>query len=159
VQLPIEADAAHPMLDAIVLLRGLYRRHACLLPDGVNIRLSRAWREAIDSYDRLKAMVAFEWATLFALRVALRNGTIFIGHSFSFRSQTHMLIPTEEWHAKRNHLYGHVGLPQEPREFLGTPSRARNPPRSRGDRGTGCIFVAIRMRACKTWGGCGRGAR
>lgn len=119
VQLPFEADSAHPVLDAIVLLRGLYRRHAYLLPDGVNIRLGRAWRESIDGYDRLKAMVAFEWAALFALRIALRNGTIFIGHSFSFRSQAHMLIPAENWLIRRNNLYGHLGLPQDPQEFLG----------------------------------------
>ncbi|WP_176072339.1 Tn3 family transposase [Paraburkholderia mimosarum] len=119
VQLPFEADTAHPVLDAIVLLRDLYRRHAYLLPDGVSIRLGRAWRESIDGYDRQKAMVAFEWATLFALRVALRNGTIFVEHSFSFRSQAHMLIPAEEWRTRRNNLYGHLGLPQDPQEFLG----------------------------------------
>jgi TnpA family transposase len=118
VQLPFEAETTQPVLDAIVLLRGLYRRRAYLLPDGVNIRLGRAWREAIDGYDRIKAMVAFEWATLFSLRVALRNGSVFITHSFSFRSQTHMLISAEEWPTKRNNLYGHLGLPQDPHAFL-----------------------------------------
>lgn len=63
-------------------------------------------------------MVAFEWATLFALRVALRNGSVFIDHSFSFRSQSHMLISAEQWKAKRNNHYGHLGLPQDPNEFL-----------------------------------------
>lgn len=119
VRLPFEADSDHPVIDAIVLLRGLYRRHAYLLPDGVNIRFGRAWRESIDGYDRLKAMVAFEWATLFAMRIALRNGTIFVEHSFSFRSQAHMLISAEDWRTKRNNLYGHLGLPQDPQEFLG----------------------------------------
>ncbi len=85
----------------------------------MNIRLGRAWRESIDGYDRLKAMVAFEWATLFAMRIALRNGTIFVEHSFSFRSQAHMLISAEDWRTKRNNLYGHLGLPQDPQEFLG----------------------------------------
>ncbi|SAL05804.1 transposase Tn3 [Caballeronia calidae] len=86
VQLPFEADSTHPVLDAIVLLRGLYRRHAYLLPDGLNIRLGRAWREAIDGYDRIKAMKAFEWATLFALRVALRNGSIYVEHMMSLET-------------------------------------------------------------------------
>ncbi|MBU9546209.1 Tn3 family transposase [Burkholderia multivorans] len=119
VQFPFEAEGAHPVIDALSLLRVLYRRRAYLLPDGVNIRLGRAWREAIDGYDRLRAMVAFEWATLFALRVALRNGSVFIDHSFSFRSQSHMLISAEQWKAKRNNHYGHLGLPQDPNEFLG----------------------------------------
>jgi hypothetical protein len=60
VQLPFEAETTHPVLDSIILLRGLYRRRAYLLPDGVSIRLGRPWREAIDGYDRIKAMVAFE---------------------------------------------------------------------------------------------------
>ncbi|WP_162071090.1 Tn3 family transposase [Burkholderia sp. THE68] len=118
VQLPFEADSTQPVLDAIVLLRDLYRRHAYLLPDGLNIRLGRAWREAIDGFDRIKAMKAFEWATLFALRVALRNGSVYVEHSFAFRSRTRMLIPMGEWIAKRNNLYGQLGLPQDPKEFL-----------------------------------------
>ncbi|MEQ5844410.1 MULTISPECIES: Tn3 family transposase [Paraburkholderia] len=118
VQLPFEAESALPVLDAIILLRELYRRHAYALPDGLQIRLGRAWREAIDGYDRIKAMVSFEWATLFALRVALRNGLIFIEHSFSFRGQANMLIPTREWQAKRNNHYGHLNLPQDASEFL-----------------------------------------
>ncbi|MGF6734723.1 hypothetical protein OKW50_006895 [Paraburkholderia youngii] len=52
------------------------------------------------------------------LHTKLRNGSIFIAHSFSFRSQTHMLIPAEEWPIKRNNLYGHLGLPQDPHVFL-----------------------------------------
>lgn len=119
VQLPFESESAHPVIDAIVLLRALYRRHTYSLPDGVNIRLGRPWREAIDGYDRFKAMKAFEWATLFALRVARRNGSVFVEHSFSFRSRALMMIPTGEWMAKRNNFYGHLRLPQDPKEFLG----------------------------------------
>jgi hypothetical protein len=52
------------------------------------------------------------------LRVALRNGSVFVGHSFAFRSQAMLLIPPEEWKAKRNHLYGHLKLPQDPKAFL-----------------------------------------
>jgi hypothetical protein len=29
-----------------------------------------------------------------------------------------MLIPSEDWKLKRNHLYGHLGLPQDANEFL-----------------------------------------
>lgn len=118
VRLPFEAQTAHPVTDALQVLRGLYARKAYTLPDRVTIRLGRAWREAIDGYDRYKALSAFEWATLFALRVALRNGSVFVDHSFAFRSQARMLIPRDEWSAKRNHYYGHLKLPQDAKEFL-----------------------------------------
>ncbi|ABO60166.1 transposase Tn3 family protein (plasmid) [Burkholderia vietnamiensis G4] len=118
VRLPFEAQTAHPVIDALEVLCGLYARKAYTLPDRVTIRLGRAWREAIDGYDRYKALLAFEWATLFALRIALRNGSVYVEHSFAFRSQARMLIPPDEWSAKRNHYYGHLKLPQDPKEFL-----------------------------------------
>jgi TnpA family transposase len=118
VRLPFEAQTEHPVITALEVLRGLYGRRAYTLPERVTIRLGRVWRDAIDGYDRYKAMLAFEWATLFALRVALRNGSVFIEHSFAFRSQAMLLIPPDEWKAKRNHFYGHLKLPQDPKEFL-----------------------------------------
>jgi hypothetical protein len=118
VRLPFEAQTAHPVTDALQVLRDLYARKAYTLPDRVTIRLGRAWREAIDGYDGHKALSAFEWATLFALRVALRNGSVFVEHSFAFRSQARMLIPHDDWSAKRNHYYGHLKLPQDAKEFL-----------------------------------------
>ena len=119
IRLPFEAQTVHPVINALEVLRGIYARKSYTLPDHVAIRLGRAWREAIDSYDRYKALLAFEWATLFALRVALRNGSVFIDHSFAFRSQAMLLIPPDQWKAKRNHFYGHLKLPQDPKEFLG----------------------------------------
>jgi len=118
VRLPFEAQTAHPVTDALQVLRGLYARKAYTLPDRVTVQLGRAWREAIDGYDRYKALSAFEWATLFALRVALRNGSVFVDHSFAFRSQARKLIPHDDWSAKRNHYYGHLKLPQDAKEIL-----------------------------------------
>jgi hypothetical protein len=54
----------------------------------------------------------------FALRVALRNGSVYVEHSFDFRSQATLLIPDDEWQARRNHYYGYLKLPQDPKEFL-----------------------------------------
>ena len=119
IRLPFEAQTAHPVIDALNVLRDLYARKGYTLPDRVAIRLGRVWRDAIDGYDRYKALLAFEWATLFALRVALRNGSVYINHSFAFRSQATLLIPPDERKAKRNHFYGHLKLPQDPKEFLG----------------------------------------
>ncbi|MBC8752573.1 hypothetical protein OKW42_001459 [Paraburkholderia sp. WC7.3d] len=76
--LPFEAQTAHSAIDALNVLRDLYARKAYTLPDRVTIRLGRAWRDAIDGYDRYKALLAFERTTLFALRVALCNGSLYM---------------------------------------------------------------------------------
>lgn len=119
VVLPFQSEVQHPVVDAIVLLRQIYNQPGQpILPDGVDIKLGRVWREFIEGEDRVNALYAFEWGTLSALRMALRNGSVFIDHSFSFRSRSTLLISPEEWKAKRNHYYGHLGLPQDPKEFL-----------------------------------------
>ncbi|WP_151638461.1 phosphoenolpyruvate carboxylase [Noviherbaspirillum aerium] len=64
------------------------------LPEEVQIDLGRPWHDLIHGQDRVNALRAFEWATLFGLRVALRNGSVCINHSFSFRSRTTLLIPS-----------------------------------------------------------------
>ena len=67
---------------------------------------------------RKLALAAFEWGTLFALRVAQRNGSVFLDHSFAYRSQAALLISNEAWQARRNHFYGHLKLPQDAKIFL-----------------------------------------
>lgn len=118
VRLPFAAQSAHPVIEAMEVLRKLYARRADWLPDKVTIRLGRAWQPALEGQDRKRALAAFEWGTLFALRVALRNGSVFLDHSFAFRSQAAMLISNDDWQARRNHFYGHLKLPQDAKAFL-----------------------------------------
>nr|WP_175152268.1 Tn3 family transposase [Paraburkholderia ultramafica] len=116
--LPFQAQAAHPVMDALVLLHKLYEDKAVELPPDPEIPLGRAWQRMIASENRSDALIAFEWATLFALRVALRNGSVYVEHSFSFCSLGMLLIPVEDWQRQRNHFYGQLGLPQDPKVFL-----------------------------------------
>ena len=116
--LPFEAQTAHPVIESLALLRELYAGKSNELPPDTSIHLGKAWERMIESEDRSLALLAFEWATLFALRVALRNGSVFVAHSFEFRSQATLLIPDDEWQAKRNHYYGHLALLQDPKEYL-----------------------------------------
>ncbi|CAG9184814.1 Tn3 family transposase ISBusp1 [Cupriavidus laharis] len=118
VHLPFAAQSAHPVIEAMEVLRKLYARRADWLPDRVMVRLGRAWQPALEGLDRKRALAAFEWGTLFALRVAMRNGSVFLDHSFAFRSQAALLISKEDWQARRNHFYGHLKLPQDAKAFL-----------------------------------------
>jgi len=116
--LPLASDGEHPVAAALQVLRGVYAAKHRELPDVSRIDLGRRWREAIDDGDRRKALAAFEWATLFRLRVALRNGSVYLDHSFAFRGHAALLIPKDAWLAQRNHHYGHLKLPQDPKEYL-----------------------------------------
>ncbi|MFT0175270.1 Tn3 family transposase, partial [Paraburkholderia mimosarum] len=69
--LPFQAQTAHPVMDALALLRERYSNKAVDLPADTQIPLGRAWQRMIASENRTDALIAFEWATLFALRVAL----------------------------------------------------------------------------------------
>lgn len=110
--------AYQALIEAMEVLRKLYARRADWLPDKVVVRLGRAWQPALEGQDRQRALAAFEWGTLFALRVALRNGSVFLEHSFAFRSQAALLISNEDWQARRNHFYGHLKLPQDAKAFM-----------------------------------------
>lgn len=117
--LPLEAQGDHPVIEALALLRVLYVKKSNVLLQVPAIKLGRRWQEAIGNPDRAKALAAFEWATLFALRVALRNGSVYLAHSFSFRSQASLLISKEHWDVHRNTYYGHLKLSRDPAETFG----------------------------------------
>ncbi len=117
--LPLESDSEHPVIEALKVLRELYAGKSRELPPAARIDFGRRWRDAVTVEDRRKALNAFEWATLFKLRISLRNGSIHLEHSFAFRGHAALLIPQEKWHAHRNSHYGHLKLSQDPKEFLG----------------------------------------
>lgn len=116
--LPLQAHGDHPVIAALALLRETYDRKANTLVAIPTIKLGNRWREAFADADRRKALCAFEWATLFALRVALRNGSVYLSHTFAFRSQASLLIAKEQWAIHRNVHYGHLKLSRDPKEHL-----------------------------------------
>lgn len=118
IELPLASDGDHPVTAALEMLRGVYAGRGRELPPAAHIDLGRRWREAIGAEDRAKALSAFEWATLFKLRVALRNGSVHLAHSFAFRGHAALLLPKDVWLAQRNHHYGHLKLTQDPKEYI-----------------------------------------
>jgi hypothetical protein len=45
------------------------------------------WRDAVSGYDRERAFGALEVATLLAQRRSVRNGSVWIEHSLTFRGR------------------------------------------------------------------------
>ena len=120
-----QATGEHPAIDALDRLRTLYAGGTKSLPGEVTAaRLGPAWRQAIADVDRERAFRALEVATLFALRRALRNGSVWIEHSLSFRGRERLFIPDERWKTEARRHYARLQLPAKASDFL-TPLLAR----------------------------------
>ena len=119
VKLPWQATGNHPAIIALMTLRDLYGRRVRKLPDDVAApSLGAVWRNTISGYDRDRAFRALEVATLFALRRAVRNGSVWIEHSLSFRDRERLFLPTEQWKAEGMRHYARLSLPTKPAAFL-----------------------------------------
>ncbi|MDG0854458.1 Tn3 family transposase [Roseateles puraquae] len=114
----LESDGEHPVIMALERLREIYASKGTELPPSASIDLGSRWRAAINGTDRKRALAAFEWATLLKLRLSLRNGSVFLAHSFKYRGYAALLIPKDEWQVQRNHHYGHLKAHQDPKEQL-----------------------------------------
>lgn len=112
------------MTESLVKMPDLYAGNVRSLPDDVSPRLGSVWRDAISGYDRERAFRALEVATLFALRRSVRNGSVWIEHSLTFRGRDRLFLPAERWQAEAKRHYARLSLPAEPADFL-TPLLAR----------------------------------
>ena len=118
VKLPWQATADHPVLAALERLKTLYMHDARELPAKTVNDFGKVWRSVIAGEDRERAMRGFELATLLGLRRALRNGTVWIDHSFAFRSCESLFIPAVQWQQQRNRYYRRLSLPKDASAFL-----------------------------------------
>jgi hypothetical protein len=78
----------------------------------------RVWRKSLQDEDREKAFAAAEVGTLLNLRRALRNGSVWIDHSLSFRSRETLFIPPARWQTSRRAYDRRLHLPQDCAAFL-----------------------------------------
>jgi len=117
-QQPWKGSAGHPLLDSLKQLNVLYDEGEHALPVGTDLSLGRVWRKSLQHEDREKAFAAAEVGTLLNLRRALRNGSVWIDHSLSFRSRETLFIPPARWQTTRRAHYRRLHLPQDPAAFL-----------------------------------------
>ena len=104
--MPWQATGEHPALDALNTLRAGYAAGIKRLPSEVTaLRLGAAWLASIADPDRERAFGALEVATLLALRRAVRNGSVWIAHSLSFRGRERLFLPEERWQAEAPRHY------------------------------------------------------
>ena len=119
VDLPWRSTPNHPVTDTMATLNRLYAEDIHTLPVGFAARLGRVWQATIEGPDRERAFKALEVATVLNLRRALRNGTVWIEHSLTFRSRERLFFPPEVWKGKRHLYHQRLELPTEASAFLG----------------------------------------
>jgi len=118
-KLPWQADSDHPVINALAQLAKLYADKARELPaNSIAPRLGPIWHAAIAGADRERAFRALEVATLFSLRRAVRNGSVWIEHSLSFRGRARLFFTEERWKEEAKRHYSRLSLPANPATFL-----------------------------------------
>jgi hypothetical protein len=80
--------------------------------------LGRVLQAAISCPDRQRAFQAQEAATLFTLRRAVRNGSVWIKHSLSFRGRARLFFTDECWKDESKKHYARLSLPGKAATFL-----------------------------------------
>ncbi len=118
-KLPWQANSEHPVTTALTKLAHLYANKRRELPvEVIAPRLGSVWSAAISGADRERAFRALEVATLFSLRRAVRNGSVWIEHSLSFRGRTRLFFTAEHWQEESKRHYARLSLPANAATFL-----------------------------------------
>ena len=118
-KLPWQATGEHPAIEYLAKLQALYLKGSRKLPvEVVAPSLGMIWQVSISSPDRERAFQALEVATLFALRRAVRNGSVWVEHSLSFRGRARLFFTDERWQAESKKHYARLSLPSKAATFL-----------------------------------------
>jgi TnpA family transposase len=116
--LDFEAAPGDPLIEAVNALRDLHESHARHLPASVDSSFAPLWSNTMDGPDRQRALRGFETAVLFELRKGLRNGSVWVSYSVSYRHREQLLIPSREWRQGRKGYYRRLKLPVDPQRYV-----------------------------------------
>jgi hypothetical protein len=137
------ATGEHPALQALDTLRVQYATGDRTLPvDVTAARLGAAWCQDIADTDRERAFRSLEVATLFALRRAVRNGSVWIEHSPSFRERERLFVPDQRWKIEARRHYARLQMPTKASTFLA-------PLLERARAGVDAVAAAVRTGALR----------
>jgi TnpA family transposase len=116
--LDFEGAPGNPLIEAVCVLRDLYERRIRHLPKSVGSEFAPLWSVTINGPDRQRALRGFETAILFELRKGLRNGSIWVPYSLSYRHRDRLLIPSDEWRRTKKRYYNRLKLPIDPKRYI-----------------------------------------
>ncbi len=114
----LAVPADHRPAEAFAALDALAAAAASTLPDGHAQPFGPSWQGLIDQPDRAAALGCFRAATLMALKRALRNRSVSVAHSLSYRAPEDRLIPLKLWQRERKRFIRDLNLPEHAETYL-----------------------------------------
>jgi Tn3 transposase DDE domain len=107
----LELAAAFATLDALVASPNA-------LPASTLQPFGPSWQVLIDQPDRAAALGCYRAATLMGLKRALRNRSVSVDHSLSYRAPEEKLIPQKLWQRDRGRFIRDLNLPVSSEKYL-----------------------------------------
>lgn len=93
IPLRLQGGPGDSVIGALRELDASYREDWFWLYDSATAPVGHAWNELIRGSDRQAAFRAFEAATLWGVRLGLRNGSLWLPHAEQYGGQHRMLLP------------------------------------------------------------------
>jgi TnpA family transposase len=114
---PLAVPAGHKLATAFAALDALSGAPNAL-PDTAAQPFGPSWQALIDQPDRAAALGCFRAATLMSLKRALRNRSVSVDHSLSYRAPEDKLIPHKLWQRDRGRFIRDLNLPASSEKYL-----------------------------------------
>jgi TnpA family transposase len=118
VGLPFRFDEDHVLSQSFGILKSLYETRQTHLPQNIANPYAPCWQALIETDDRKSALCAYEIATLLLLRKSLRNGSVWMDHSFCYRNRDRIFVPNEIWQQRKLHYYQRLSVPLHAKNYL-----------------------------------------
>lgn len=109
---------SHALTAAFATLDRLTAAAATTLPADTPNPFGPSWQSLLDLPDRKAALGCFVAATAMALKRALRNRSVSVGHSLSFKPPEEKLIPSALWERDRNRFVRELAVPATAEQYL-----------------------------------------
>ena len=116
-QAPLAVPADHKLAAAFAML-DLLAASPNALPAITAQPFGPSWQGLIDQPDRAAALGCFRAATLMALKRALRNHSVSVDHSLSYRAPEDKLIPQKLWQRDQGRFIRDLNLPASLEKYL-----------------------------------------
>lgn len=116
VSLAVPAD--HQLTAAFATLDGVSASPTATLPAAESQPFGVSWQRLVELPDRAAALGCFRAATLMALKRALRNRSVSVTHSLSYRAPEDKLIPLNLWQRNHGRFIQGLNLPAGSEQYL-----------------------------------------
>jgi len=114
---PLAVPAGHKLAAAFAALDALAVSPNAL-PATTPQPFGPSWQGLVDQPDRAAALGCFRAATLMALKRALRNRSVSVDHSVSYRAPEDKLIPQKLWQRDQGRFIRDLNLPASSEKYL-----------------------------------------